>query len=77
MKFAQRIFRVKKLLKTPYHFFSIVPGGDIMVILERTNGYRFSFRSDNILNCLKEAENYVDNEIEMGTIVEKTSKKKK
>lgn len=70
MKFKDRIIRIKKLLKTQYHFFSLLSDGDIMLVLEQTKGKRFSFREKTIIGALKEAEAYVTNEIEVGVIKE-------
>lgn len=75
-KLSDRVKYLKKVLKTPYHFFTAVDGPTrvspkgVMIIFEDKNGKRFSFSEKSINDSIKEAERYVKEEIKAGALKE-------
>jgi len=59
---------VKKVLKTPYHFFSLTSNRLVEVILEDKQGKRFTFVGNTISNSIETAEEYIKHEIQAGAI---------
>jgi len=80
---VENIRYIKKVLKTPYHFFTVSNTNKdlIILILESKDGFysRKRFTGDSIVSAVKEAFLYVENEIKNGTLKdvnEKDEKKK-
>jgi len=80
-KLNDRIKYVKRVLGTPYHFWMefkdiVSPRKSLIKIhLEDKNGKPYSFSGDTMVKAIDDAENYVKNEIKMGTLKEPTNKK--
>lgn len=69
-KLVDKIKYVKKVLKTPYHFFMMSPDKTRRLYFEDKNGTTYSFSGSSMYNAVCEAENYVVAEIKAGTFKE-------
>lgn len=70
MQLNARLKILKTVLKTPYHMFSLTADKDreVMLLFEDKTGKRFSFRGAYLLDSVRNAEEYVREEIKMGSL---------
>jgi len=77
----ENIRYVKKVLKTPYHFFTLSNTNKdlIVLVLESKEGFssRKKFTGDSVISTVKEACAYVENEIKNGYLKEVEEKEDK
>lgn len=76
MTFVERMRYIKQVLKTPYHFFTETSDREVLLRLEDTKECKYSFKGSIIIEALKEAEAYIKQEIEAGSLkdIEKNDK---
>lgn len=68
IKLNDKLTYVKKVLETPYHFFYMTPEKQVGVIFENKAGKRFYFNNDRMYSAVETAEEYVNKEIEAGSL---------
>jgi len=72
MTYKKRLRQIKITLKRPYHIFSIAPGAksikSLMLILEAANKDVLSFSGESRFDCIKEAEKYIKQLEDTGTL---------
>ncbi len=75
--FQETMRYVKRVLKTPYHYFSKAKdsNSEVMLYLEDQNGPVHSFRGRFIVDALQNAEKYAKQEIKAGSLKEPNIKK--
>lgn len=82
-RFSDRIKYIKKVLGTPYHFFTTTEGTSkispkgVLVVFEDKDGKRFTFSERSINEVINESEKYVASEIEAGALKEPKKESKK
>lgn len=67
-KLEDKIKYIKKVLKTPYHFFSMTSTHQVIIIFENRNEKRFTFSGRSMYNSIEIAEQYVLSEIKTGSL---------
>ena len=67
-KLNDKLKYIKKVLKTPYHFFSMLSDKQVVVIFENKQGIRYTFTGQTMYNSTETAENYIKSEIEAGSL---------
>lgn len=75
-KLQDKIKYIKRILRTPYHFFFITSSKQISILFENKQGNRYSFTGLSMYNAVETAEEYVKTEIKMGSLFEPTKNKK-
>ena len=68
MTFIKRMDYIKNVLKTPYHFFTVTTDKRVMLRLETTDECKYSFLGSTMINAIIEAETYIAQEIEAGSL---------
>lgn len=66
MTLLERVQNIRITLQKPYHFFDLLPDKDILLVLEDDDGKRFTFRGGSMIESIKVAEKYINQEKEMG-----------
>ena len=76
MTFVERMRYIKHVLKTPYHFFTETSDRGVLLRLEDNKECKYSFKGFTIIEAIKEAETYIKQEIEAGSLkdIEKDDK---
>lgn len=77
IKLNDKLKYIKKVLKTPYHFFFMTTTSQIMVVFEDKYGIRFTFTGETMYNAAVEAEDYVKSEVKAGSLIELKSIREK
>jgi len=78
IKLNDKIKFVKKILRTPYHFFYAgVKSNLIGIRFEDKSGRGFNYTGDSMFEAVKSAENYVNAELKAGSLSEPEPRKAK
>lgn len=76
VRLKDKIKYIKKVFKTPYHFFYVGQKGKLVGIrFEDKNGKNYSFTGYSMMDSVKSAEKYVRDEISAGSLKEIEVKK--
>jgi len=70
MTFIERMTRIKNILKTPYHFFTVTSDKEVLLRLEDSKECKYSFKGYIMIEAIKEAEAYIKQEINAGSLKE-------
>ena len=70
IKLNDKLKYIKKVLKTPYHFFYITSTGQTTVVFEDKYGKRYTYGGNGMYNAVIVAEEYVKAEVESGSLIE-------
>ncbi len=68
MTYIERMRYIKNVLKTPYHFFTETSDKGVLLRLENNKECKYSFKGDTIVQATQEAEAYIKQEIEAGSL---------
>jgi len=78
IKLNDKIKYVKRILRTPYHFFYVPMKTSLIGIkFEDRNGQSFDFTGPNMFEAVVTAENYVNEGLREGNLKEPEPRKKK